>query len=115
LEQDGVFWDTREQREFAGETPYRETRGGHLPGARHLWFKDLMTATGTLKNRGELRSLLTARSIPLDQPVIAYCTGGVRSGFAYAVLRELGAPTPANYDGSMWEWSADPERPLVAP
>lgn len=110
-----VFWDTREAREFAGETPYREARGGHLPGARHLWFKDLLTESGTLKNRGELKALLAARGIPLDQPVIAYCTGGVRSGFAYAVLKELGSTAPANYDGSMWEWAADPSRPLIHP
>jgi len=115
LESGVVFWDTREAREYAGETPYREARGGHLPGAHHLWFKDLLTEQGTLKNRGELRALLAARGIPLDAPVIAYCTGGVRSGFAYAVLRELGAPSPANYDGSMWEWAADGSRPLALP
>lgn len=110
-----VFWDTREAREYAGETPYMEPRGGHLPGAKHLWFKDLLTESGTLKNRGELKALLAARGIPLDQPVVAYCTGGVRSGFAYAVLKELGAASPANYDGSMWEWAADKDRPLATP
>ena len=115
LEQGVVFWDTREAREYAGETPYKEARGGHLPGAKHLWFKELMTPSGTLKNRGELRALLSARGIPLDEPVIAYCTGGVRSGFAYAVLKELGATEPANYDGSMWEWTADADRPLATP
>lgn len=115
LESGVAFWDTREAREFDGRTPYLEPRGGHLPGAKHLWFHDLMTEDGTLKNRGELRALLAARGIPLDRPVIAYCTGGVRSGFAYAVLKELGAPAPANYDGSMWEWTADPARPLTTP
>ncbi len=107
-----VFWDTREAREFAGETPYREARGGHLPGARHLWFKDLMQADGTLKPRGELRALLQQRGIPVEGEVVAYCTGGVRSGFAYAVLKELGSGQVANYDGSMWEWTADAARPV---
>lgn len=110
-----TFWDTREAREYAGQTPYKESRGGHLPGAKHLWFKDLLTETGTLKGREELRTLLAARGIPLNQPVIAYCTGGVRSGFAYAVLRELGASAPANYDGSMWEWTSAADRPLIMP
>ena len=109
---DVVFWDTREEREYLGATPYREQRGGHIPGARHLWFRDLMTDAGRLKNRGELRALLQARGIPLDAEIIAYCTGGVRSGFAYAVLKELGSQQAANYDGSMWEWSTEPTLPL---
>jgi thiosulfate/3-mercaptopyruvate sulfurtransferase len=107
-----VFWDTREQREYDGQTPYLEPRGGHLPGAKHLWFHDLMRADGTLRERRELRTALASQGLTIDATVIPYCTGGVRSGFAYAVLRELGSTSVSNYDGSMWEWSAAPERPL---
>ncbi|MCB9796461.1 MAG: sulfurtransferase [Alphaproteobacteria bacterium] len=104
--EDVVLWDTREAREFAGETPYGEARGGHLPGAVHLWYADLMGPDGTLKPEDELRAALEARGITPDKQIVPLCTGGVRSGFAYAVLRELGYPQVANYDGSMWEWAA---------
>ncbi len=107
-----AFWDTRESREYAGETPYMESRGGHLPGATHLWFKDLLADDGTLKARPELEGTLAAQGLSKDGTVVAYCTGGVRSGFAYAVLRELGYARPVNYDGSMWEWSYDKGLPL---
>lgn len=107
-----VFWDTRERREFDGQTPYFEPRGGHLPDAQHLWFHDLMRADGTLRDRDELRGALASQGLTADAVVIPYCTGGVRSGFAYAVLRELGSTSVSNYDGSMWEWSAEPTRPL---
>ena len=103
---EAVIWDTREAREYAGETPYGEAHGGHIPEAVHLWYADLTAADGTLKPEPELRSLLAGAGVPLDAPVIALCTGGVRSGFAYAVLRELGHPSPSNYAGSMWEWTA---------
>lgn len=107
-----VFWDTREAREFAGETPYGEDRGGHLPGAVGLHYQELLDAQGRLLPRDQLQGLLSARGITPDKQIVPYCTGGVRSGFAAAVLTELGYPRVANYDGSMWEWSSDPARPL---
>jgi len=60
----------------------------------------------------QLKQLLTAAQITPDHHIVPYCTGGVRSGFAVAVLRSLGYPQTANYDGSMWEWSADRSHPL---
>ncbi|MEO1133084.1 MAG: rhodanese-like domain-containing protein, partial [Cyanobacteria bacterium J06639_1] len=47
--------------------------------------------------------------VDLDTPVGAYCTGGVRSAFAVAVLVHLGFAIAKNYAGSIWEWSALPE------
>lgn len=109
---DVVFWDTRQAREYAGETPYGERRGGHLPGAVGLHYQDLLDASGRLLPEDQLRALLATHGITPDKLVVPYCTGGVRSGFAAAVLAELGYPRVAHYDGSMWEWSADPDRPL---
>ena len=56
--------------------------------------------------------LRSEAGITADKLIVPYCTGGVRSGFAAAVLAELHYPRVANYDGSMWEWSADDDRPL---
>lgn len=102
-----VFWDTREQREYDGATPYGESRGGHIPGAVHLWYADLTDDSGMLLPQDQLRTKLSAAGITPDKQIIAYCTGGVRSGFAVAVLQELWYPQAVNYDGSMWEWTAD--------
>ncbi len=109
-----VLWDTREEREYAGATPYGEARGGHVPGAVGLWYGSLTGPDGRLLPEAELRGVLAAAGLGPGRPIIAYCTGGVRSGFAYAVLRELGYADVANYDGSMWQWAADPTRPLTA-
>lgn len=109
---DTVFWDTRQPDEYAGATPYGEARGGHLPGAVGLHYKDLLDAQGRLLPDAQLRAKLAAHGITPDKQVVAYCTGGVRSGFAAAVLEHLGYPRVQNYDGSMWEWSADGSRPL---
>ncbi len=104
-----VILDVREKREYDGKTPYGESRGGHVPGAKHLWFKDLLEKDGTLLPRSVLEKELTARGVTRDVPVIAYCTGGVRSGWMVAVLVSMGYQV-SNYAGSMWQWSSLPEQ-----
>ncbi|MEM1348827.1 MAG: rhodanese-like domain-containing protein [Myxococcota bacterium] len=98
--------DTREAREYAGETPYGEVRGGHVPGAVHLYFKDFLDASGSLLPVAELEAALSARAIKREDTIVSYCTGGVRSAWFLVVLVHLGFEDVRNYAGSMWEWSA---------
>jgi thiosulfate/3-mercaptopyruvate sulfurtransferase len=102
---DVVIIDTREPREYAGETPYGESRGGHIPGARHVFFKDLVGADGKIVEGEALKVRLADLGIGEDTEVVSYCTGGIRSGFVTAVLSSAGIKA-RNYAGSMWEWSA---------
>ena len=111
---DTVILDVREQREYDGKTPYGESRGGHIPGAKSLWFKELIGKDGVLLARAQIESLLAANGITRDTEVIAYCSGGIRSAWFTALLNDMGYKG-RNYSGSMWEWSAMPatEYPLV--
>jgi len=105
---DVVLLDARERREFDGQTPYGETRGGHVPGAVHLHYRDLLDGRGFLRSREEVESLLAAVGVAADRRVVVYCTGGVRSAWLVSVLVELGWPRVHNYAASMWEWAARP-------
>lgn len=101
-----VILDTREKREYDGKTPYGESRGGHVPGAKHLWFKELLNQkTGKLLPRKNIEKKLAELGVTRETPVITYCTGGIRSGWLTAVLVSLGYQA-ANYPGSMWQWSS---------
>jgi thiosulfate/3-mercaptopyruvate sulfurtransferase len=110
-----VILDTREAREYAGETPYGESRGGHVPGARHLFYRDLVGEDGRILDGDALKARLAALGVGEQTEVVSYCTGGVRAGFVTAVLNNAGVRA-RNYAGSMWEWSAAPaeEFPLVS-
>ena len=115
LEEDNiVLIDTREEREYNGQTPYGEKRGGHIPGAIHLYFKEFLSTDGALLPRDELERMLNAQGITPETTIIAYCTGGVRSAWVTSVLFELGFSV-RNYAGSTWEWAASPEQnyPLI--
>ena len=108
---DLVVLDARELAEYRGEIKYGEERPGHIPGAEHLWWRDLFDDHGELKSRAQLHAELQRRGINADTTIVAYCTGGIRSGFVYAVLRAAGLDIK-NYDASMWEWTRQKSLPL---
>lgn len=101
--------DTREKREFDGSTPYGENRGGHIPGAHWIYFKDFLTSEGKVKSKEEIHKLLIKNNIKIENNIVTYCTGGVRSAFVTGILISYGI-TSKNYAGSMWEWSAENEK-----
>ena len=107
-----VILDTRDPAEYEGATPYGAERGGHIPTALPFWWKEVFDASGRLRPREELRAVFNGMGIDDDTVVIAYCTGGVRSGFFYAVMRWLGYRNPQNYDGSWWEWASEAGLPV---
>ena len=102
-----VFFDTRTQAEFDGSrSMYSAERDGHIPNAKWFpWQQVFDSDGGNLKSRQALRAELLAYGVTDTSMIIGYCTGGIRSGFLYLVLRWAGFPTLQNYDGSWWEWS----------
>ena len=108
--------DARTPAEFAGETMAGQKRGGHIPGARLVPAKSLYGSDGRYVGAEELERLAglgppTTKG-SRDRP-ITYCTGGVRSALLAVLLEARLGVVAANYDGSLWEWSADPSLPLV--
>lgn len=107
----GTVLDVRTLAEWQGATPHFEARGGHVPGAVHLEWKDLLDAQGRLDPE-VARTRLRAAGVDPARPVITYCTAGVRAAEAWIILRALGYPDVRNYDGSWYEWSGDERRPV---
>ncbi|MEG4144745.1 rhodanese-like domain-containing protein [Microcoleus sp. Pol12B5] len=102
-----VIIDARERREYAGKTPYGEKRGGHIPGAVHLYYKQLMDRRGQLLTREEIVAIWQQKGVSQSTQIVSYCTGGIRSAWLTCVLTNMGF-NAKNYAGSMWEWSASP-------
>ena len=91
----------------------REENANNVDLARELGVSE-GTIRQRLKRLKDSGILKVAAGIDPDRPVIAYCTGGVRSAWAALVLSRAGVAT-ANYDGSMWEWAADASLPMTDP
>lgn len=106
---DFVVVDTRVNAEYMGWKLYGETRGGHIPGAVQLPYESYYNSDKTILSYDDLKAMLDANGVTADKEVAAYCTAGIRSGFFYFLGRLMGFNRIANYDGSMWDWSAADE------
>lgn len=105
--------DGRSRAQFEGrEKSPQAARAGRLPGAAHLDHTlAFVPGTGRLKAPEELEQLYA----PLPPgPVVSYCNTGHLASTNWFVLSEvLGRPDVTLYDGSMSEWTQDPNRPVA--
>jgi thiosulfate/3-mercaptopyruvate sulfurtransferase len=103
--------DALTPKEYRGEAAFYG-RPGHIPGAVNVPARSLVDReTQRFRPVEELRELFGPA---LDaESVITYCGGGVAASSDAFALRLLGQERVAVYDGSMMEWAADPELPLV--
>lgn len=105
--------DARDGERFTGATA--DTRhnlpGGHIPGARHLFYRDLYNADGTFKSESELREVFDRAGVDLARPIVTTCGSGVTASVLLFALHRLGVDDAALYDGSWSEWGADPDTP----
>jgi thiosulfate/3-mercaptopyruvate sulfurtransferase len=93
---DAVLVDTREDWEF---------EEGHVPGAQHLDWKELVDVeTRGLKHREELEEILESYGITPDKRIVLYCNTARRISHTYVVLSSLGYDDLAFYEGSLTEW-----------
>ena len=97
-----------------GQTPYGESRGGHVPGAKHLFYKALVSSDGKVLPRDQIHRKLTEIGVKENDEVVSYCTGGVRAGFVTVLLNDAGIAA-RNYAGSMWECFFRCPQPNCAP
>lgn len=96
----------------SGESAMNYGRKGHIKGSRNVPYAALLKEDGTWRDDAELRKLF-ADVGALERPhVICYCGGGISATMDALALTRLGHPSVAVYDGSMSEWSRDPNLPM---
>jgi len=97
--------------QFRGTAPTRYARRGHIPGSANLPARALTGPDGTLL----APPLLRAAVAPLLDagPLVLYCGGGISASHLALGLVVAGAREVSVYDGSLEEWSARPDLPLV--
>ena len=102
--------DARSREEYEG-TEARAARGGHIPGATHVFWRDAVAEDSALKSKEELAALYA--HVPKNGTVAVHCQLGIRSAHTWFVLHHvLDRPNVRNYDGSWQEWGNLPDTPI---
>jgi thiosulfate/3-mercaptopyruvate sulfurtransferase len=112
LDGEAHVFDTRTRAEFTGEDMRNRTRGGHLPGARHLSHADLMD-DGLVRPAPVLRAMLERVGFGPGDHIVTHCEGGGRAALAAAAAVRAGYDDVRVYYLSFADWARDESCPIV--
>jgi thiosulfate/3-mercaptopyruvate sulfurtransferase len=109
-EHDAALLCASPAKEFSGETTPRP-RAGHIPGSLSVPAATLVDhSTNALVDDRVLREKFAPA---LGSPrIVLYCGAGIAAAAAALALVNLGERAVAIYDGSLNEWTADPDAAL---
>jgi thiosulfate/3-mercaptopyruvate sulfurtransferase len=110
---DRVLLDVRSREEYIGErvsakwnkVDHGAERKGHIPGALHYHYRELLKDNETFKSIAELRAGFAQRGATPDKEIVFYCRLSHRASLAWFAARYLLKYSRAKiYDGSWTEW-----------
>ncbi|TAL29354.1 MAG: sulfurtransferase [Phenylobacterium sp.] len=96
----------------SGESSTNYGRKGHIKGSVNVPYAGLVDAQGCYVSDARLRELFDGVGALQKARVICYCGGGISATMDALALTRLGHPSVAVYDGSMSEWTRDPDLPM---
>lgn len=103
---DRVILDVRSDDEWQRSEPTNTTLPGHIPGATHLVWTDVIDPeTNRFRSVEMLRQMFGELGASPDKEVITYCHGGIRAAHTMLALRLAGFGKVRNYEGSWVAWS----------
>ncbi len=97
--------DVRSEGEYCGDDKLKNKRAGHVPGAIHLeWTEVLDPKTHRFKSPDALAKLFKNAGIDLTRSTVTHCQSGGRASVMTFALELMGADEVSNYYRGWSEW-----------
>jgi thiosulfate/3-mercaptopyruvate sulfurtransferase len=103
--------DSRTKNFYTGETPGRNMRPGHIPGAVSIPYLTVIDEAGKFRAPDVLERQFADAGVKKGDRVVSYCHIGQQATVVYFAARYLGYDARM-YDGSFEEWSRNAELPV---
>jgi thiosulfate/3-mercaptopyruvate sulfurtransferase len=111
-----ILLDVRSPEEYRGERvsppggfDHGAERKGRIPGAVHLFFRDLLNEDDTFISENDLEKKFAKMGITVDsgKEIVSYCRLSHRATLSWFAISEiLGIDNVQIYDGSWTEWGS---------
>ena len=107
-----LLLDVRSPGEYSGEYvkpppgfDHGAERKGRIPGAVHLFYKDIVNEDETFKSEDELRAIFESAGAKDADDIVVYCRLSHRATLVWFAMHHLlGYGNARIYDGSWTEW-----------
>ncbi|MEK3743195.1 sulfurtransferase [Brevibacillus sp. FSL K6-0770] len=109
-EPEAVLLDSRAGERYRGEQEPLDPKAGHIPGARHFFYKDNLQADMTMLPAEQLRNRIADFA---EQEIIVYCGSGVTACSNLLALHQAGRTDAKLYAGSWSDWVSYSENPVA--
>ncbi len=104
--------DVRSHAEYEG-SDVRSEFGGHIPGAVHYEWTDMLDKSLKLQTNEDIQQKLDSLGVGKNDEVVVYCQTHQRSAVTYVALKHLGYRNVTALDGAWSNWGNDAATPKV--
>jgi len=77
---------------------------GHIPIAKHFFYKKFQNEDGTIKSPEEVRKVVADNGLDASKEIVCSCGSGISGSYAFTALKHAGITNISLYDGSWSEY-----------
>ncbi|WP_434296223.1 sulfurtransferase [Clostridium sporogenes] len=110
MKKDLILVDSRTNIRYEGIEEPIDKRAGHIPGAKNIYWKDMLKEDGTIDENKMRENFLPLKDYT---NIAVYCGSGIDATFNFLLLDEVGIKARV-YAGSWSDWITYEENPINA-
>ncbi|KGO12814.1 sulfurtransferase [Clostridium botulinum] len=108
MKKDLILVDSRTNIRYKGIEEPIDKRAGHIPGAKNIYWKDMLKEDGTVDENKVRESFLPLKDYT---NIAVYCGSGIDATFNFLLLDEIGIKARV-YAGSWSDWITYKDNPI---